>query len=66
MQYSAGFIALRLLDADVLRAEHELAMRRDAAERARAEEGRLAGLASNVARVTRRRHRIGHAAQFAR
>ncbi|GGI45297.1 hypothetical protein BCL57_000891 [Agromyces flavus] len=63
MQHSAGFIALRLLDADVQRAEHELAIHRAAAERARLEEGRLAGLAS---RVSRRRHRIGHAPQFAR
>ncbi|MFE5670276.1 hypothetical protein ACFQ58_01575 [Agromyces sp. NPDC056523] len=58
MQHSAGFIALRLLDADVQRAEHELAMRLEAAERAR--------LASRTSRVARRRHRIGHAPQFAR
>ena len=63
MQHTAGFITLRLLDADVQRAEHELGIRRAAAERARLEEGRLGGLASSV---PRRRHRIGHAPQFAR
>lgn len=65
MQHSAGFIALRLLDADVQRAEHELAMRRAAAQRASVEDGRLAGLASRVERASRRRG-FRHAPQFAR
>jgi hypothetical protein len=64
MQHSAGFIALRLLDADVQRAEHELAFRRAAAERASLEQGRLAALASSVGRAARRR-RLHHAPQFA-
>ena len=64
MQHSAGFIALRLLDADVQRAEHELAMRRAAAERASVEDGRLAALASRVRRASRRRG-FRHAPQFA-
>lgn len=63
MQHSAGLVALRMLDADLQRAEHELAMRRAAVERARLEEGRGAGRAS---RASRRRHRVGHAPQFAR
>lgn len=65
MQHSAGFIALRLLDADVQRAEHELAIRRAAAERANREEGRLAALASSVGHVARRRRGFRHAPQFA-
>jgi hypothetical protein len=64
MQHSAGFIALRMLDADVTRAEHELAMRRAAAERASAEQERVAGTATGLARVPRRR-RLRHAPQFA-
>jgi hypothetical protein len=65
MQHSAGLIALRLLDADVQRAEHELAIRRAAAERASLEESRLAGLASRVRSASRRRG-VRHAPQFAR
>ena len=65
MQNSAGFIALRLLDADVQRAEHELAFRRAAAERASLEQGRLAALAWSVGRVPRRRRGLRHAPQFA-
>ncbi|MBM7503017.1 hypothetical protein ACFPER_06015 [Agromyces aurantiacus] len=66
MQHSAGFIALRMLDADVQRAEHELAVRRAAAERARLEEERLAAAGSSTTRVARRRRGLGHAPQFAR
>ena len=65
MQHSAGFIALRLLDADVQRAEHELAFRRAAAERASLEQGRLAALASSVGRGARRRRGLRHAPQCA-
>lgn len=66
MQHSAGFIALRLLDADVQRAEHELAMHRAAAERPSVEKGRLVGLASRIQRASRRRRGVRHAPQFAR
>ena len=66
MQHSAGFIALRLLDADIQRAEHELEMRRSAAEPARVEDGRLAALASRVRSASRRRRGVRHAPQFAR
>jgi hypothetical protein len=65
MQNSAGFIALRLLDADVQRAEHELAFRRAAAERSTSEQGRLAALAWSVGRVARHRRGLRHAPQFA-
>ena len=65
MQHSAGFIALRMLDADVQRAEHELAVRRARAERTRLEQGRLAALASSVATASRRRG-IRRSPQFAR
>jgi hypothetical protein len=65
MQNSAGFIALRLLDADVQRAEHELAFRRAAAERSTIEQGRLAALAWSVGRVARHRRGLRHAPQFA-